>query len=200
MLTQEYVKERFDYDHKTGRLYWKTPPKGLAVGREAGCVGNRYRVVHLKKRNWYAHKVIYLWWYGYMPESCIDHINRDRLDNRISNLREIGIVCNARNSKLSIANTSGIKGVGWDYVNNSWRVQIKVNFIKRHLGRYKDFYDAVAARLAAEQCLGWEGCDSSSTSYLCIKNYLNNKGQGKYNDKSGLLVEVGDGIELCSTL
>ncbi len=42
----------------------------------------------------------------------------------------------------------------------------------RHLGCFSDFIDAVAARLAGEQCVDWNGCDENSPAYLYMQNYL----------------------------
>ncbi|ECJ2644834.1 Fis family transcriptional regulator [Salmonella enterica subsp. diarizonae] len=66
----------------------------------------------------------------------MDHINRDRLDNRICNLRLATNAENCRNAGKRKDNTSGITGVS--YTNGKWRVRVMVNKITLYLGNYKD--------------------------------------------------------------
>ena len=80
--------------------------------------------------------------------------------------------CNLRNTGNFAHNTSGVKGVSWSKLTNKWEACIKINRKKKHLGMYKNFDDAVCARLAGEQCLDWEGCDSNSPAYLYVKEML----------------------------
>lgn len=172
MLTQEYLKEILHYDKETGIFIWK---RNLSTKnkKEAGWIdGNNYRQINLKNKQYYCHRLAWLYEYGYFPENEIDHINKIRNDNRICNLREVSRVCNARNGKLSINNTSGVKGVSFFKRDNNWTAQIMINYKTYKLGYYDDFDDAVCARLAAEQCLNWSGCDKSSPAYLYVKENI----------------------------
>ena len=65
--------------------------------------------------------------------------------------------------------TSGVRGVCWYPRTCRWAVQICVNDIQYYLGYYKEFTEAVAHRLAAEQCLGYPNCNSTSSAYLYLK-------------------------------
>lgn len=78
-----------------------------------------------------------------------DHINRDKLDNRKCNLRSVTQSQNGFNRGLNKNNTSGHRGVYW--YQNSWVAEIKVNFKKIHIGRFKDLVGAVSARKTAEE-------------------------------------------------
>lgn len=168
-LKQETVKELFDY--KDGALFWKVTGSGIIRGL-AGCPHwTGYKIVGIKRKVYQLHRVIFLWHHGYMPECEIDHINRDRGDNRIENLREVSVSCNQRNRGNPKNNNSGVKGVWWDTANRVWRSGIRVNGKQYALGSFKFKYDAVLTRLATEQCLGWEGCDSSSPAYKYAKKY-----------------------------
>ena len=118
------------------------------------------------------HRIIWLYVYGYLPENDIDHINRIKDDNRLCNLREVSRSCNIRNACLSTNNTSNIKGVCFDTSRNKWISTIYFNNKAHTLGRYNNFHNAVCARLAAEQCLGWPDCDSRSSSYLYVKDNI----------------------------
>lgn len=112
-----------------------------------------------------AHRLAWLFVHGYLPEHQVDHINRIRDDNRIENLREVSRSCNLRNTGNFVNNTSGVKGVYWNKGKNKWHAQIRINLKMKHLGYYDDFQDVVCARLTAEQCVGWSGCDSNSPAF-----------------------------------
>ena len=84
-------------------------------------------------------------------DCLIDHINRNPLDNRKSNLRKCTHVQNGQNSSLRVDNKSGVKGVWYDKVNNKWASEIKVNYRKIFLGRFIEKEDAIIARLKAEK-------------------------------------------------
>ena len=178
MLTYEKAREIFDYDAATGELiYKKVPKKGvLRVGDRLGSPSRSgYLQCCIDWRKYAVHRVIWLWHYGYLPEHEIDHINRNRTCNYIENLREVSAQCNRRNSSLRGDNTSGIKGVSFNSRTGKWVAQIAVYCRQFYLGYYDDFDDAVCARLAAEQCLNWSGCDSSSPAFVYVQKMLAHK-------------------------
>lgn len=171
-LTQDYVRELFDY--KDGVLYWKVVKAArIKVGDTAGYVSNGYLLTRVNGKNYKNHRLVWLYEYGYFPENDIDHIDRDCSNNKINNLREVSRQCNLRNTGDFNHNTSGVKGVSWCNRAKKWRAYIKINQKNKHLGRYEDFDNAVCARLAAEQCLGWSGCDKSSPAFKYVKNMVN---------------------------
>jgi len=166
-LTYSYVRELFDY-RPDGFLIWKVRKGGKTMGSVAGPkakVGYSFIVVDGKAHR--AHRLIWLWHHGYMPEGDLDHINRIKHDNRIENLREVSRQCNIRNTGNQKNNKSGVRGVCGKDV---FRVQIAVNKKQYWLGNFKCFDEAVLTRLAAEQCLDWDGCDSSSPAYQYAKS------------------------------
>ena len=177
-LTQERVRFLFDYNPETGVVTRKITTKYNArAGSVVGSLANTgYMIASVDGTVYLLHRIIWLWYYGYMPENNIDHINRNRQDCSINNLREVTQQCNSRNSCLRLDNITGIKGVGLDKKRNKFTVGITtaVLGLKRYytLGRFSDFTEAVAHRLAAEQALDWAGCDSNSTAYQYMQNYL----------------------------
>ena len=84
-------------------------------------------------------------------DRIIDHINRDKLDNRKCNLRISDKTGNNRNVGLQKNNTSGITGVGWNRQMNKWIAQITVNYKTIYLGSFNDKEDAIKCRLTAEK-------------------------------------------------
>ena len=169
-LTQEYVRQHLDYSPETGELRWKVRKNGRTVGVAVGSSDtDNYTTTTIDRKIYLNHRIIWLWVYGYFPENQIDHINRVRSDNRLSNLREVSRICNQRNCGLDPRNKSGVKGVCWETRYGKWKSTINVDHKEKFLGRFEDFTEAVAHRLAAEQCLDWAGCDSNSSAYQYMK-------------------------------
>lgn len=175
-LTQEKLKRLLDYDPGTGVFTWKEKySRKVVVGREAGSIrsDNGYRVIRIDGALYFAHRLAWFWMEGYFPkEIYIDHIDKDPLNNQFSNLRLVSNQCNIRNCGNRLDSSSGVKGVSWHKCNQGWAANITVNGKLKFLGVYKDFADAVCARLAGEQCLNWEGCDSSSPAYQYVQKML----------------------------
>jgi hypothetical protein len=178
MITQKRVLELFDY--RDGQLICKTPRKKVNVGDVSGCArSDGYLLVGIDGKTYRAHRVVWLYHHGYFPENDIDHIDRNPQNNRIQNLREVSRSCNVRNTGNRADNQSGVKGVLWDNENHKWLASIGLSGKKRNLGRFKCFIEAVAHRLAAEQSLDWNGCDSSSPAFQYMEKYA--KSQEKRN-------------------
>lgn len=141
-----------------------------------GLSSKNYWQIRINKQLYESHRLAWLYIYGYFPENQIDHINQNRSDNRIKNLRESSRQCQIRNSKKHINNTSGVTGVCWAKDTQKWQAQITVNLKLYYLGQFYNFTEAVAHRLVAEQCLNWAGCNSSSSAYQYMQNYLKREG------------------------
>ena len=105
---------------------------------------NGYRQVSLYGKTYSYHHVVWFLKAGEWPSMQIDHINRDRLDNKFDNLRHVSASQNCRNSPLRSNNTTGVVGVAKR--GQSWGAYI----CGRSLGRFSEFEDVVACRKAAE--------------------------------------------------
>jgi len=170
-LTQKTVRELFDY--RNGELIRKTrPAMRTNIGDIVGCNSNGYSLVAIDNKTYKVHRVIWLWHHGYLPEHGIDHINRNRSDNKIENLREVSHVCNMRNTGTPKNNISGVKGVYWSNQRKKWVAQITVSDRHINIGGSTDFLEAVCLRLASEQALGWAGCDDCSPAFQYVKKHL----------------------------
>ena len=91
MLTQERLRALLDYNPDTGVFTWKVDRNNNAKqGSVAGCIskGNKYVSIYVDGKQYSGHRLAWLWMYGCFP-SEIDHINRNRSDNRICNLRSV---------------------------------------------------------------------------------------------------------------
>lgn len=102
-----------------------------------------------------AHRVAFTIYHGKRPDGEVDHINGNRSDNRISNLRDTTRTVNARNMKKSAANQSGVTGVSFYKSSGRWQSRIMADGKYLHLGYFDRFDDAVSARKSAEKKLGY---------------------------------------------
>ena len=173
-LTQKKLKQILNYDPLTGVFIWIVTLCNRAIaGSVAGCLKKSgYTQIKISGKTYSAHRLAWLYVYGYFPEHEIDHIDRNKSNNKINNLRHAARQCNARNIGLRKDNSSGIKGVCWHKQRDKWRAEIRVNNKNRHLGYFTDFTEAVCHRLAAEQCLGWCTCDSNTPANQYVKDLL----------------------------
>lgn len=87
------------------------------------------------------------------PDGPLDHINGQRADNRLVNLRIGSGGINQRNTARSKRSTSGRTGVSWYKRGKVWKAYIQRSGQREHLGYFVRFEDAVAARAKAEATL-----------------------------------------------
>jgi len=174
MITQKELKRELKYDPKTG-IFTRRKTKGkIKKGSVAGWLCKGYIRIRVNNEEHTANRLAFLYMDGYLPERETDHINRNTIDNRYSNLREVSTACNQRNRGNPCNNTSGVKGVCWSKKSNKWGASVMVSKKTKYLGLYDDFDDAVCARLAAEQALNWSGCDSSSPAFKYVRANIQN--------------------------
>jgi hypothetical protein len=156
------------YDANTGIFKWLPRPVG---GRDSTRWNNRYaykecgfiddlgyrrikfRIPGFHFANIRAHRLAWFIVYNALPKHEIDHINHDRLDNRICNLRDSTKAENAKNASLSKLNTSGHSGV--IFFNKKWRVQIGFNRKRYHFGPFEKIDDAVVVAKEFRQICGF---------------------------------------------
>lgn len=168
-ITQEELKQRLLYNPWTGYFYRRLPNGVYII---VGTIGtNGYVLNGINKKTYRMHRLAWLYVWGYLPEGDVDHKDRVRHHNWISNLREVNRMCNARNANKSKNNTSGVTGVTWLAANNNWNANIKINYKRIHIGNYKEFKDAVRARWDAEVRYKFPNCNTSSTAYKYLKKH-----------------------------
>lgn len=156
-LTVDLLNELFEYDKETGDLIWKEPKANGKVkkGDIAGCVDSHgYIKIDLNYKKHRAHRLVFLMHKGYLPKT-IDHINGNRSDNRIENLRAVTAGQNQHNRKINSNNTSGYKGVSWNTRTKTWKATVALERKRIHLGFYKTPEEADAViRKAREELHG----------------------------------------------
>ena len=155
-LTQQQLKELLNYEKDTGIFTWKNPRANRCKpGDIAGAINRGYLLIGITVDGiallYGAHRLAWLYEYGRFPNKDIDHINHDKSDNRISNLREVNHITNMKNQKIRSTNKSGFTGVSWDKNLKKWRAMITVNRTNMHLGCFTDKNDAIEARLHANR-------------------------------------------------
>ena len=152
-LTAEYLRSVLHYEPETGVFTWKvrTSPR-IKAGDVAGCPsGDGYLQITVCSRLHRAHRLAWLYVYGSWPKDQIDHINRNRTDNRSSNLRDVSHKQNGQNASKPSNNTSGHPGVVWHKQSSKWVARIMHNYKQIHLGYFTDIEEAISARKAAER-------------------------------------------------
>jgi hypothetical protein len=169
-ITQEKLKAVLDYNPDTGIFVRKKNSGPAKKGDIAGSLGrDGYLVVRIFGERYLAHRLVWLWANGYLPEHEIDHINRKRDDNRLKNLRHVSRQCNSRNKAATKRNKSGVTGVIWHKRDKVWFSYICVAYKTINLGYFENKKDAVKKRFAAEQKYGFHKCLSDSTAYQYLK-------------------------------
>ena len=133
MITQKRLKELFVYDKMTGIFTRKTTVGGQVAGTEIRAIDEKgYVRVKIDRVEHRVHRLAWLYVYGSLPTDQIDHINQDKKDNRIANLREADNTLNQRNKTLYKCNKTGYSGVSWHKRDKKYYVVIA----SKHYGSF----------------------------------------------------------------
>jgi HNH endonuclease len=150
ILTQSELKKRLHYNPKTGIFIYLIKNTRNNIGDIAGKNRYRYATIMLDGQSYLCHRLAWLYMYGEFPKLFIDHINHNKLDNRITNLRECTNAQNQMNRGMSSKNTSGYKNVVFRAYCNSWQVVISINGVRISLGYFKTAEEANEVRIMME--------------------------------------------------
>lgn len=147
-LSAAFIRSILDYDPIAGTFVWKVNaaprcPAGTPTGLPRS--SNSYSLIMIGGVNYYAHRLAWLHYKGQWPKHFIDHIDGNKRNNAIDNLRE----CNNSQNKCNMAkrcdNSTGFKGVYYNKRNNNFRAGIQIHGKKISLGSYKTPEEAYAA-------------------------------------------------------
>lgn len=147
---QETLRQLFDYNPNTGVLKYRD--KRQRRRRSKKSKGNDYLKVRVGGKSVRAHRVIWIFFHGYEPE-FIDHIDGNRQNNKIENLRSVSKSGNGQNMKLKQTNTTGVYGVSKH--GRRWRAYINLYKKQRSIGAFDTFDEAVSARQVVEKWAGY---------------------------------------------
>lgn len=170
-LTQERLKELFRYSPVVGifeKLIGggrKSRPKRwvLAGGvrRDTG-----YITISVDGKSYQAHRLAWLYMYGVLPDEEIDHIDGDRSNNAINNLRLATRCENMWNTQSHRNNRSGIKGVSWDKARNMWVGRIKAEGKVAFNAYFKTIEEAESAMAEARDRIHKEFANNGIHGYV----------------------------------
>lgn len=151
-LTHEELLALLIYCEITGIFRWRVSRGGVEAGSVAGRISptTGYQEISINGKLYKAHRLAWLYVHGVWPSDQIDHIDRDKTNNRIANLREATSVENHRNMSKPSNNTSDHVGVSWDKTRQKWYAYITHERKMLNLGLYDRKEDAIAARIAGE--------------------------------------------------
>lgn len=136
-----------------GVIYWKIRTSNrVKIGGEVKTVGNHgYNIVRIYGIRHLVHRIIWEMHNGPIHEGMqIDHIDHNKTNNKIDNLRLVTSKENNYNMKFRATNKSGVTGVSWDKQHKKWASNIKVDGVKIHLGLFSDLNVAAKVRRKAE--------------------------------------------------
>lgn len=175
MPTPYVVRQLLRYDPESGKLFWRPRPEFLVskssgktlshskasfdaqfAGREAFTAknGNGYLCGRVRGHSITAHRVAFAIFYGKWPNIC-DHIDGDKLNNRISNLRSVDCAGNARNASMRKDSTTGFSGVSIHKPNGKYRAYYFINGKMKSVGYFSTLVEAVEARAIAIEGAGF---------------------------------------------
>lgn len=174
-VTKTQLDEILSYDPFSGTISWKTykPRQRATIDNIAGCIDRLgYRVIRINGKNYFAHRIAWCMFYGELAKCFIDHINGNRSDNRICNLRECNPSQNGYNSKLPSNNHTGIRGVKMKKINGDIRYYVDISFLGS-CKRFGTFNSPVSASIVARSVFrvaaGSFFCDRCQIDAIMLK-------------------------------
>ncbi len=159
-LTQDLLRGVLDYSPDSGTFAWKVNRSNVKAGTPAGTpTKNGYLVIRVFDNLHLAHRLAWAYMFGYPLPKFIDHIDGNKKNNAIANLRPCTKVTNGQNRRTAQTNnkSSGLLGVAWlDHVKK-FTAYIDAGGKRKYLGLFLDKNDAHSAYLEAKRVLH-EGC------------------------------------------
>lgn len=153
--------ERICYNAASGLFMWVVADRRVSLGKLAGSVSSAgYLIVKLNRKAYRAHRLAWFLVHGEWPQGEIDHIDGDRLNNRLQNLRVVDRSGNSQNRRGAQSNnhSCGLLGVSWNKQHEKWQARLMANKVRHHVGYFSDPNEAHAAYMAAKSRLHIGGC------------------------------------------
>ncbi|MFW0989056.1 HNH endonuclease [Cronobacter sakazakii] len=138
-MNEKNLLELLTYHPESGLFTWNVSRGKARKGKVAGYeMTGGYVGIFFNKKLYKAHRLAWPFTHGELPSGEIDHINCNKKDNRINNLRVVTTAENLRNRGMQKRNTSGVKGVNRKKGRRGWEVRIGVNHRRLFLGTFDD--------------------------------------------------------------
>lgn len=134
------------FEYKDGVLYYKDDRgSNKTKGKAAGVFdGKGYVLVSINKRLYKAHRIIFKMIHGFDPD-VIDHVDGNKSNNAIENLRNATKAQNGWNCKTKTENASGVKGVHWCNEKNKWIAKLRIDGARKYIGSFLCIDEAKSA-------------------------------------------------------
>lgn len=143
MLTRAELMNELTYNEKTGLFWWASRKQGRQMDRPAGNMTTEgYVEIRQQGKHYFAHRLAWLFIYEVWPEDELDHVDRIRHHNWITNLREATRFTNAQNQSPHFDKNSNLP-MGIDMQNGKFRVRLQVNGVRRELGGLQKLESAI---------------------------------------------------------
>jgi hypothetical protein len=168
--TPDELRQLLRYEQDTGKLYWLPRPasmfeKPLRANNWNSRYADREAFTALNEDGYHhgkvagkmvrAHRVVWAMVFNAWPDGEVDHINGDRTDNRLENLRLASRLSNGQNQKRFVTNTSGYTGVSYHKRSKRWQASVHFEGRSRTLGYFDSPEAAAEARAQANRDLGF---------------------------------------------
>lgn len=148
-LVQYNLQEALSYNSVTGEITWKINPNlgYTKAGDIAGTVDNKgYIVISVGYKRYKAHRLAWYLYHGQWPKNQIDHIDQNKQNNAINNLRDVTQQINQSNTSVRKDSTSGYKGINWNKKRKKWQVRIQIDGKRKELGFFDNIQSAAERR------------------------------------------------------
>lgn len=137
MINWDRLNEILEYDENTGVFTYRVSRGNRVAGSIAGSINHEgYRRIVIEGLQYMEHRLAWFYTYKKWPKEIIDHIDRNKTNNRIINLREATNSENLRNAKLSSVNAVGLKGVTFYKRTGKYQAKIYIEGKRKHLGYF----------------------------------------------------------------
>ena len=146
-LSQEKLKSIFEYDPVTGVMRWKESRSNMIKNSIAGSIhSSGYKVVTIESGSYKMHRIIWIMLFDNIPNGFyIDHINGNKIDNRLENLRLATNSQNQQNRPAPKNSSSGYRGVTWHKQMQQWMARIGHHGQRTTIGFFNTAEDAYEA-------------------------------------------------------
>ena len=154
-ITQQKIRQILSFEPDSGTFRWRERHGNKAIGSIAGHADHLgYWKVKIQGHSYRAHKLAWLYVFGEWPTFPIDHIDGNKANNAIANLRDGSCGVNQQNVRRPQTNNkSGYLGVHKRSDSKTYRVAISVDGVLRHFGGFKSAKDASDAYLQIKRQL-----------------------------------------------